>query len=42
MSQEPEATQWREMRDAVSAQNTAKDAVENDGIVEALGVFKGK
>ena len=41
-SQDPHAIQWREMRDSVSAQNTARDAAQNDGIVEALGVFQGK
>ena len=42
VSQDPHAIQWREMRDSVSAQNTARDAAQNDGIVEALEVFKGK
>ena len=42
VSEEPEAIQWRAMRDSIEAANTAKDAAQNSGIMEALEVFRGK
>ena len=42
VSQEPEAIQWRAMRDSIESANTAKDAAQNEGIMEALEVFRGK
>ena len=42
VSKENEAIQFRAMRDSIEAANTAKDAAQNSGIMEALEVFRGK